>query len=269
MATKDQNASSNKPMNASFTNSFYLYFNKPKVTNMPKSVTGIDAQAKAETDIKIKSELHFPVIEKNKRSKQLTEAEKIEIAKNDTHLKQSRIVESQNKNLLIVMWICISPMSRILQLLVRYLRGIVTMNDIFNYVNKPVVQIVLYIAVSFLVISLFIHRLLGAIVGIILRSYLRKSVVNKTGRYDIHFGWISYRGIFDLNQILIRDFMWRNPPEFEKTPYLIRCKAIAISFSLPVLINMILNNFNKIVLGEILIDSLEVYFERGSFTFIQ
>ena len=227
----------------------------------------VEAQTKTENDIKVKSELPIPVLKMNKRDKHLTEQEKIEKSKNDTHLKQSRLIESQNKNLLIIMWICISPMGRVLQLLVRFLRGFVTMNDIFTYVNVPVVKMLLYIAVSLFLISLFIHRLLGAILGIMLRSYLRKSIVNKNGRYDIHFGWISYRGIFDLNQIVIRDFMWRNPPEFGKTPYLIRCKVIAVSFSLPMLINMILNNFNKIVLGEVLIDSLEVYFERGSFVY--
>jgi hypothetical protein len=140
--------------------------------------------------------------------------------------------------------------------------GELTVEKFLFYVNVPGIKMMLYVVASIFMISLIIHRLLACIIGITLRAYFRKSLKN-TGKYDIHFGWISYRGVFDLNQLVVRDITWRNPPEFSRTPFLLHCKAIAVSFSPVDFFNLIVGSSNRIAFDEITIDSLEIYFERG------
>ena len=204
--------------------------------------------------------------EKQIRLKKLQEEEKINKIKNNPCLKQSRSYEIQNKILFSIMWLCFLPIARVIQLFIRTIRfavGELTFDKFLFYVNLPGLKLLVNFLVSIIFISLIIHRLLGCIVGFFVRLGLRKTLKNN-GRYDIHIGWISYRGIFDLNQIVIRDLMWRNPPEFKRTPFLIHCKAIAISFNPMDIFRLIVGQSNRIVFDEIVIDSLQVYFERGN-----
>lgn len=64
---------------------------------------------------------------------------------------------------------------------------------------------------ALLIIGLVAHRIAAFILGVIIRRILSKTF-KYTGRFDIHIGWISYRGIFDGNQLIIRNIVWRNPP---------------------------------------------------------
>ena len=43
-------------------------------------------------------------------------------------------------------------------------------------------------------------------------------------------GWISYRGFLDVNQLVLHNVMWRNPPAFADTPFLLRIRQLQVSF---------------------------------------
>jgi len=116
------------------------------------------------------------------------------------------------------------------------------------------------LATFFLVLYFLAHRLAAVVVGLILRICLRKRLI-PDGSFTIHFGWISYRGPFDSSQLVFANIMWRNPPIFKRTPYLLFCKRLSVSFTLWNLGKMIFYG-REIIFDEIVIDGLVVYFDR-------
>ena len=111
-------------------------------------------------------------------------------------------------------------------------------------------------------IYLVIHRILGFVAGLILRYFLCGSLFSYDGRFDVHFGWISYRGIFDRNQLVIGQILWRNPPGYTETPYILRCHEISVTYDPFALIDLILTG-KVLKFDQVIIDTLEVFFEKA------
>lgn len=136
------------------------------------------------------------------------------------------------------------------------------------FANNSVMQDLLKlqtIAQTLLICFIFFligHRVVGYILGLILRVVLRKSFqAASDGKFEIYIGWVSYRGFLDRNQLVISNIMWLNPPEFRKSPYLLRCRELSVSFNFWDMVDTI-RYLKAIKFEEIVIDSLEVYFER-------
>lgn len=75
---------------------------------------------------------------------------------------------------------------------------------------------------------LFAHRLIAYLIGFIARRVLRKQFWNDSGLFNVHIGWISYRGFVDRQQIVLSNVIWLNPPGYENTPYLLHIKEVII-----------------------------------------
>lgn len=108
------------------------------------------------------------------------------------------------------------------------------------------------------------HRVLGYIAGLGLRLFLRwlfKVPLTQTGVFDIHFSWISWRGFLDKNEVVIRHGIFRNPPSFNKTPFLLYVKEITVSFDLFEFIKLCAYG-KEIVFDMVLLDNVEIFFER-------
>lgn len=128
--------------------------------------------------------------------------------------------------------------------------------------TTPKLQIIAQTLLIGFIFFLISHRVIGYLLGLILRVILRKSFqAASDGKFEIYIGWVSYRGLLDRNQLVISNLMWLNPPEFKKSPFLLRCSEISVSFNFWDMINTV--RFVKAIkFEEIIIDSLEVYFER-------
>ena len=109
------------------------------------------------------------------------------------------------------------------------------------------------------------HRLVAHALGVILRYALRQSYTANRHLFDIHIGWVSYRGFMDHNQLVIHNILWRNPPEFKDTPYLLRIRQLSVSFNPFNLVSFHKNGELKgLEFGDILIDGFELYFEKAN-----
>ena len=73
---------------------------------------------------------------------------------------------------------------------------------------------------------LFAHRLVAYLIGFIARRVLRNNFWEDSGIFNIHIGWISYRGLVDRQQIVLSNVIWLNPPGYENTPYLLHIKEV-------------------------------------------
>jgi len=94
-----------------------------------------------------------------------------------------------------------------------------------------------------------------------LRSYFQNKYEN-TDCWDMHFGWVSYRGFLDLNELRFHDIIWRNPSSFIKTPFLMHIKSVTISFDITTVFAAATMSGPLKILN-IIIDSPEVYIEKA------
>ena len=74
--------------------------------------------------------------------------------------------------------------------------------------------------------------------------------------------WISVRGVVDRVELVLHDIIWLNHPNFTQSPFLLYAKEIRISFQ-PIHTLYALRYARGLKLEEVVIDSLEVYFERA------
>jgi hypothetical protein len=81
------------------------------------------------------------------------------------------------------------------------------------------------------------------------------------GIWNIHIGWISYRCFLDHNEVVIHHALWRNPKDFNRSPFLIMFKELSVSFDLFELIELIRTG-KDIIFDQIVLDGVEIYFER-------
>lgn len=119
-----------------------------------------------------------------------------------------------------------------------------------------------------LFLALFGHRFLGYIAGFILRGLLRQTWIEQSEIWNIHFGWIAYRGLIDHQQIVFHDVIWLNPAEFNQTPFIVYVKEITISVGIVDLVTILRGMSDlpalTIHIDEITIDGAELYIERAS-----
>ena len=80
--------------------------------------------------------------------------------------------------------------------------------------------------IELILLYTFIHRILGYIAGYLIRS---EKDPEKTGKFNIHIEWISFRVGLDWNQVVIHGIEWRNPPGFINTPWLLRIEEVSVA----------------------------------------
>ena len=118
-------------------------------------------------------------------------------------------------------------------------------------------------------LALFGHRLLGYVLGLLIRGLLRRSFLgDNADQWRIHFGWVAYRGLLDRQQLVLHDVLWLNPTEYRETPFLLYVKELAISISIEDIFAMVRGRHDPSTLTvnieEVMIDSLEVFIERNA-----
>jgi hypothetical protein len=169
------------------------------------------------------------------------------------YLIKSKALEYQNLNMVIAtLVIFISWFLSILVQILRYAFG--NSSTLFH---NSTIQIVLY----FVAFAIMGHRILGYSLGFLIRRLLRKSFENN-GKFDIHFGWVSLRGILDRNQIVIHNVVWRNPPEFKNSPFLLHIKELSVSVDPSDIISTI-RDPSSVKIEEIVIDGVEIFIEKS------
>ena len=148
-------------------------------------------------------------------------------------------------------WVC--------TMLVRLFQYVVLGHSV-NILGLTTMQVLLY-ALAFAVIA---HRLIAYIAGLIIRIVLRNQM-SYNGKYDIHIGWISYRGILDRCEVVIHNLVWRNPSEhFHRSPYILHVKEVSVSIRTADLIAMLRDPYNGVIkVHQVLIDTVEVFIEKS------
>eukprot|EP01041_Mallomonas_annulata_P007664 gene7663-15685_t len=113
---------------------------------------------------------------------------------------------------------------------------------------------------SLTLVSLIMHRVTAFIASFLLRFFLGR-LMGVSGAFNIHIGWLSYKGFFDRNEIVLYNVVWMNHPSFIHSPYVLRIKEVSVSFDLLALISTIRFQ-TPITIDRVYVDGLEVYFER-------
>ena len=148
-------------------------------------------------------------------------------------------------------WVC--------TMLVRLFQYVVLGQSV-NILGLTTMQVLLY-ALAFAVIA---HRLIAYIAGLIIRIVLRNQM-SYNGKYDIHIGWIAYRGILDRCEVVIHNIVWRNPSEhFHRSPYILHVKEVSVSIRTADLIALLRDPYNAVIkLHQVLIDTVEIFIEKS------
>lgn len=103
----------------------------------------------------------------------------------------------------------------------RHIMYFITGNELLG---KPLS--VLQILGAIFYFCLLAHRLVAYLIGFIVRRILRKQFWEDSGTFNIHIGWISYRGFMDRQEVILSNVIWLNPPGYDKTPYLLHIKEV-------------------------------------------
>ena len=127
---------------------------------------------------------------------------------------------------------------------------------LFNSIFTTKFALEIIMAVVF--IQLVIHRILGFILG----TYLTNLLGTPNGAFQFQFKWIAIRPGYDHNEIVIHQFIWKNPPRFKETDYFVMVKQLVIRFDIVSVINAIRYG-QDIVLHYVEIDSIDVFIEKG------
>ena len=148
-------------------------------------------------------------------------------------------------------WVC--------TMLVRLFQYVVLGQSV-NILGLTTMQVLLY-ALAFAIIA---HRLIAYIAGLIIRIVLRNQM-SYNGKYDIHIGWISYRGILDRCEVVIHNIVWRNPSEhFHRSPYILHIKEVSVSIRTADLITLLRDPYNAVIkVHQVLIDTVEIFIEKS------
>jgi Ca2+-binding EF-hand superfamily protein len=123
---------------------------------------------------------------------------------------------------------------------------------------------VLRITVFFELILLytFIHRILGYIAGYLIRSKLDPE---KTGKFNIHIEWISFRVGLDWNQVVIHGIEWRNPPGFNSGKHIFLLRIVEVSLAIDVLsVYRAVTTSSSIHINSFIISGVDIHIKRHS-----
>lgn len=128
-------------------------------------------------------------------------------------------------------------------------------------------QVIFSIVFQIFIISFFGHRMLGYIVGAMLRLRFRRRqryVLGNPnlGLYDIHFGSLSVRLGFDRSEIRFHNIVWRNPPIYDRTPYFLYIHDLTFIINFPRVVKALYTR-DPVPIELIIFDGVEVYMERN------
>jgi len=105
-------------------------------------------------------------------------------------------------------------------------------SDIEDLVLSPYnLKTIMEVITCLLLFVFTYHRLLAYVSLWFIRLWLSRSIFY-TGAFDAHCEWIAVRGMFPNIEVVIRNFCWRNPAQFKKTPYLLYCQHFRIQLNL-------------------------------------
>ena len=121
-----------------------------------------------------------------------------------------------------------------------------------------VMGVVVELLVVFVVLFLFIHRVLGYLLGVYLRSICDP---DRIGIYAFHFDWVSLRVGLDQNMVVLHGFRWDNPALFKKTPYLLRINEVSLVIDAMSVYGAIVHG-KSIKIPSIRIDQADIFVER-------
>ena len=141
-----------------------------------------------------------------------------------------------------------------------------------------VAKIILWTSSFFLFVATFGHRLIGAVINFFLEAKLKTEL----GAFDMTVDWVTLRMGFDHNEVIVSNFIWHNPPQFEKAPFFLKLEQVSIvvdlrtTFELDTLVRLIASKLRLIVttqeegyrmkcvkIKSIDIRGIKVFFERG------
>jgi hypothetical protein len=108
-----------------------------------------------------------------------------------------------------------------------------------------------------IVLFLYLHRFLGYA----LTYYLRSKMGTPSGGYAMEFRWLSFRLGLDESEIVLKDFVWKNPPTFTKSPFFVKIKRLCIRFDPNSIYPAIMRN-TPIIISDIEINGVTAYVER-------
>jgi hypothetical protein len=122
------------------------------------------------------------------------------------------------------------------------------------------------ILVVFLLVVSIYHRVLGWLVGLIVRKSLGgKSVAPRS--FNIHFDWIAVRLGLDMFEIVVDNFQFRNPPSANTKKYqvhenFVRIKQLRLSVCPHRLVEALVSGGTSIKIYEITVDGIEINLEK-------
>jgi len=118
--------------------------------------------------------------------------------------------------------------------------------------------------VSLLLLLAAIHRALGFVGALFLRRWLQNWLCKELDAYDLHVGWLSLRGIFDRQELVIGDLVWRNPRGFTTTPYFLYVREVTLGLSASNIYEFIIyKKGTALKIEKFVLDSVEIHFESG------
>lgn len=96
------------------------------------------------------------------------------------------------------------------------------------------------------------------LLGVYLRGMLDPQ---RTGKFAFYFEWISLRCGLDQNMIVLYGVEWRNPAQFNNTPYLLRIDELSVVIDVASLWGA-LHHRNAIKVNEIRFNKVNFYMEK-------
>lgn len=108
-------------------------------------------------------------------------------------------------------------------------------------------------------VSAFFHRFLGYVVGLLLNRLLG----TEAGAFQFEIGWIALRLGLDQNEIIITNFVWKNPPRFKVSPFLFKVDQLLLRFSMDTLYKAITKG-SSITVHYLEINRVDFYMEKGN-----
>ena len=135
---------------------------------------------------------------------------------------------------------------------------------VYSILRYASIFTVLRITVFFELLLLFsyIHRILGYLAGYLIRSQMDPE---KTGKFNIHIEWISFRVGLDWNQVVIHGIEWRNPPGFNSDKHGFLLRIVEVSLAIDVLsVYRAVTTDASIHINSFIISGVDIHIKRHS-----
>lgn len=138
--------------------------------------------------------------------------------------------------------------------------------NLFKYAYQTLIlfKIVTSTVICTLLTLMYIHRIIGVAVTYFLQTHVRNG-----NALNMSIDWISFRLGFDRNEIILKNFVWYNPPLFKSTPHFIKVHQIIVVIDVKSTVQEFLfKNTRKsshptVYIHSVEIDTCHVYIEKG------